>query len=115
MSHDVRHQGSTNGALVALSTHRRNNRADKGVDSVRKTYGNPRHRTGYDQLKAAISDAKLAHTEVVAGLEWFEREMLDVGLDRLHLAYRFLGEVLMRAGRVERPVVDDQNEDNNGT
>lgn len=75
---------------------------------VRKSYGNPRYRTAYDATKAAISDAKLAHTEIVAGLEWFERGHFDTGLDRLHLAYRFLEEILVRAKRIERDETEDE-------
>jgi hypothetical protein len=78
------------------------------VKGVRRTYGRPRHRVAYDRQAAAEADAKLAHTEVVAGLEWLERGHVDTAVDRLHLAYRFIGELLVREGRIEQEDADDE-------
>jgi hypothetical protein len=68
-----------------------------------KLYG----RAAYDERTAAVSDAQLAHKEIVAGLEWLERGQLATAIDRLHLSYRFLAEILVRAGRIE----SEDNED----
>lgn len=62
-----------------------------------KLYG----RAAYDPVNAAVSDLKLAHAEIVAALEWLERGHLGVAVDRVHLAYRFLEETLVREKRVE--------------
>lgn len=78
--------------------------------SNRKSYGNPFGRRPKDPVAEAAADAKLAHVEIVAGLEWLERGQIDIAVDRLHLAYRFLGEVLVRHDRIEAPEPEDDEE-----
>lgn len=69
-----------------------------------KRYG----RAAYDASEAATNDTRLAHTEVVATLEWIERGRLDIAMDRLHLAYRFIGETLQREGRIPKEDPEDE-------
>ena len=64
-------------------------------------------REAYDSHRATVSAARLAHKEVVASLEWLERGQLQIALDRLHLAYRLIGEQLAREGIVEREEEDN--------
>jgi hypothetical protein len=70
----------------------------------------PAYRPSRDLVLETQQGAKFAHIEVVAGLEWLQRgepgQFLDTALDRLHLAYRFLHEVLVNHDRID-DVLDD--------
>jgi len=77
-----------------------------GEMSLRKNYGNPAHRVKKDTTKLATENLKHAHSAVVTGLEWQQRETVpgqfeDQMLDQAMLAYRFLGELLARHKRIE--------------
>lgn len=70
----------------------------------------PAYRPSRDLIVETQQGAKFAHVEIVAGLEWLQRgepgQFLDTALDRLHLAYRFLNEVLVTHNRID-DVLDD--------
>lgn len=72
---------------------------------ARKSYGNPAHRTRKGAGLRAQDNLQHAHREVVAALEWLQRggpeQFLQSALDRAHLGYRFLHELLVEHGRIE--------------
>lgn len=79
-------------------------------DAPRRSYGRPAHRLSHDPARHLAETTQLAHKEVVAGLEWLERGQAPTALDRIHLAYRFLAEVLIKNGRIAPPISPEDEE-----
>jgi len=73
----------------------------------------PRWRTPRNVLTETIENTKFAHKEIVTALEWLQRggeaQFVSDAVSHVHLAYRFLGEVLVAHGVIERGIVEEDD------
>lgn len=80
----------------------------------RRTYGNASHRVKVSPTKNRAESLRHAMRAVVAAQEWEIRgedgQFIANTLDQVHLAYRFLQEILVKAGRVEADTEDDDDD-----
>lgn len=73
----------------------------------RATGRRPQWRPSRDRVREARETLQHAHRALVAAIEWGNRgeesQFEDNVLDQAHLAYRFLGELLVKHKRIEPP------------
>lgn len=71
---------------------------------VRATSGKPQWRVARNVRVESIQGVRFSHKAIVAALEWFDRgeadQFTEQALDQIHLAYRFLKEILITYKRI---------------